>query len=244
MGSTKRRGEGRNGATLIQSGPWSSSVPELCSGPLDDPEQPEQEVDLSSSAHGSHETRLTGPLEADEPPEDRRAKLVDALPENPRTAHYGAVERARTLIVAIADAAWTLVDDEGNGPEAREAERLIERAMSCLDGRKPGTHATIALIDAIAAGARAIKNPEAKIEDADNELTAFWWDWPEFAGRLDIEVYRNAVCAWSAGGSRPNAARWQFVQEAVTGAGLPPQARSTVLRLWRRSRSSRRPRGT
>lgn len=174
-----------------------------------------------------------------------RAALLEALPENPRTAHYGAVQRARTLIVALADAAWTVILEEGKGDAAREAEQFIDRAMSSLGGRRAETQATLALIGAIAEAARARSDAHADIEDSDRQLTGFWWDWPEYANRLGTDVFRAAVFAWSAADQAGANARWKFVAEAVTAAGLPPQDVATLKRLWRRRRvGSQRPKGT
>jgi hypothetical protein len=164
-----------------------------------------------------------------------REALLGALPENPPTAHHGSVQRARILIVALADAAWTVIREGGKGGEAREAGQFIDKAMSSLGGRRAETQATTALIDAIAKGALAMEHPHAAgIECTDRHLTGFWWDWPEYANRLDLEIYRNAVRAWVAADRAGPNARWNFVVQAVADAGLPPQEPATLKRLWQR----------
>jgi hypothetical protein len=182
-------------------------------------------------------------FEEPSPKDERRMALFAALPENPPTAHHPAVQQARILITALADAAWTIIRTNGEGDEAREAELAIGRAMDALGPHEAETQATIALIDAIAEGAGAVQQG-ATVTETDKFITAFWWDWPKYANRLPLEVYREAVLRWVAAEKPGSHARWKPVADAVAKAGLPPQKDTTLRRLWRRvGPGPRRPRG-
>ncbi|MGB8929723.1 MAG: MbcA/ParS/Xre antitoxin family protein [Anaeromyxobacteraceae bacterium] len=182
-------------------------------------------------------------VEEHSPEDQRRIAFIAALPENPPNAHHAAVQQARIVIAVLADAAWTILRTNGDGQEAREAVAAIGRAMNTLDKRTVETQATLALIDAIARGASDLQLGKS-IDETDRFLTGFWWDWPTYANRLPLEIYREAVLRWVEGEKPGSNARWKPVAEAVAKAGLPPQKDTTLRRLWRRhGPGSPRPRG-
>lgn len=198
------------------------------------PQSGSSSVDESDSIWSMHEaearaTELRQRREA-------RERLFAALPDSPPGTHFGAVERARQVIMAIADAAWTVSQYSGSGPAAEAATRLIDAAMPAVSRREADSEAVAAVIQAVASGAKMLSDPSMPegFIDVDFALGDVRHLWPEYYARIDKGTFVRAAEAWAQAGQGTGARHWPSVSDAIASAGLGRRPASSLKRQWRR----------
>lgn len=142
---------------------------------------------------------------------------------------HGAVDRAREVILELADAAWTVLEHRGTGPEAQSASHRIDAAMRATAGRDSETRAVITLVAAVAEAARVVKSGKGWYERL-TVLSSFAAKWPEHFRKVSGADFEQAALAWA--GVRPR--KWRSLRELIGGAGLSWRSEQTLMKLCRK----------